>query len=85
MFEFVYQNLPFSELQRLPAVEIENLRTENELVFGLHGLGDGELLAAHGDARRADVVARGAADEDRDVLCLFVFFFVVVVFFCFFF
>lgn len=26
LFEFVYQNLPFSELQRLPAVEIGNLR-----------------------------------------------------------
>ena len=41
--------------------------TENELVFGLHGLGDGELLAAHGELRLADVVARGPAVEDRVV------------------
>ena len=30
-------------------------------------MGDGELLAAHGELRLADVVVRGTAVEDRDV------------------
>ena len=36
------------ESQRLSAVEIEDLRTEDEFVFGLHGFGLGLLHARFG-------------------------------------